>query len=565
MLGGLAAALDLGPMPLADFGRLLATALASQEMDEPVPVTGSVRALGVLDARGLDFDVVYLLGLDDGTFPAPRRESPLLPDAMRREASRAAADVVRRKLGPRGEGLPLAGLLRTAREASLEDPFLFFLALSMAEREIVLSYPALNEQGNPTEPSPFLGEVAACLSEPLPERRVAASTVVPVATDAAEPAELVARAALDRWARDPHAPPDRLAAALAAALPGGEARIAAIDRRARIEERRSRWFLTAHDDPRKAALADAFVGRLERDPGPLPARVAAMTWSPTRLVELASCGFRFFAARILGLKPTEEAELGVVAREQGTLMHAVLRDFFTAHPTLPAGVDEALALGRAFVARLRAGAPPATIGAKDSALLDVAWEQMAVAVDEAIVLEHAAAGARPPGATVERLLEEPLAWTVAVPGGALGFEGRPDWIEVVREGGAVRSVRVLDYKASRSRTQYPPRLKLDRDLLVTGFQVPVYLLAALDRLGAAAGDAELAGGYLLPLANERPLVVEAFTRTDLAAVVGRIETLVAGAARGRFDVDPADCDQYCPYRAVCRYQPPPLEEDAGGD
>src|SRR5438445_524234 len=82
-------------------------------------------------ARGLDFDTVHLLGLDDGTFPAPHAENPLWPDAMKRDLNPAAAALLRRKLGARGENLPLAGVLRTAREASLEDPFLFFLALSM--------------------------------------------------------------------------------------------------------------------------------------------------------------------------------------------------------------------------------------------------------------------------------------------------------------------------------------------------------------------------------------------------------------------------------------------------
>ena len=29
----------------------------------------------------------------------------------------------------------------------------------------------------------------------------------------------------------------------------------------------------------------------------------------------------------------------------------------------------------------------------------------------------------------------------------------------------------------------------------------------------------------------------------------------------RFAVDPAPCDEFCAYRAVCRYQRPPLEEE----
>src|SRR5436309_72091 len=146
-----------------------------------------------------------------------------------------AARLLRGKLGAHAEGLPLAGCLRTAREASLEDPFLFFLALSMPERELVLSCPAQDERGNPTVVSPFVDEVAACLEGGLAPRVVSGMTLVPEAASCCEPAELLARAAFERWAparaafqdRSPDRPPDRLASALQAALPDGAARLAA--------------------------------------------------------------------------------------------------------------------------------------------------------------------------------------------------------------------------------------------------------------------------------------------------------------------------------------------------
>src|SRR5207249_10362629 len=126
--------------------------------------------------------------------------------------------------------------------------------------------------------------------------------LVPEVASCCEPAELLARAALDRWAPSRTRPPDRLAAALRAALPGGAARVAAIDARAAIEARRSRYFLTPRaEGARKDALADAYLGRLAGELGFLEAHVAAMRWSPTRLERLAACGFKFFAAYVLGL------------------------------------------------------------------------------------------------------------------------------------------------------------------------------------------------------------------------------------------------------------------------
>src|SRR5204862_468202 len=200
-LAGLGRALGMAPLPLGAFLRILLAALEPLQVEDAAERTGSVRALSVLDARGLDFDTVYLLGLDDGTFPAPRGESPLWPDAMKREANRPAAERLRRKLGPRAAGLPLGGLFRTAREASLEDPFLFFLALSMAEHELVLSYPETNEQGNPTVPSPFLDEVQATVAGPLPRTVLDPTALVPPGEECCEPAELVGRASRRRAAR----------------------------------------------------------------------------------------------------------------------------------------------------------------------------------------------------------------------------------------------------------------------------------------------------------------------------------------------------------------------------
>jgi len=58
--------------------------------------------------------------------------------------------------------------------------------------------------------------------------------------------------------------------------------------------------------------------------------------------------------------------------------------------------------------------------------------------------------------------------------------------------------------------------------------------------------------------------VRKFPRPLLDDLAARITALVGRARAGRFDVDPEPCDPYCPYRAVCRYQRPPLEEETAG-
>jgi ATP-dependent helicase/nuclease subunit B len=561
-LGGLARELALAPVALPEFLRLVLAALEPQEVEDRAERAGSVRALGILDARGLDFDVVFLLGLDDGTFPAPRAESPLWPDAMRREANPLAAAVLRQKLGARAEGLPLGGLFRTAREGSLEDPFLFFLAISMAERELVLSYPTMNEKGNPTLPSPFIDEVRACHDAPLPETVLEPRALVPPAAECCEVTELVGRAAQNRWTREPAAEPDRLTAALAAASPDLAARAATIDERARIEERRARYFLSPHGGPRKEERADAFVGRLAGDVRHLAARLAAMRWSPTRLETLGTCGFKFYAQYVLGLADEEDAATEVGPMERGTLAHATLEGVLRAHPRLPADAGAVRALAREFAARERDGIA-GRIVAKDPALLAVTWRQVAAAMEEILLttqVEQADLAAA--GRTVDYLLETPLEHALADPAGGppVLLVGTPDRVEVQRQGGAAVGLRVLDYKMSRNVARYAPLLDPDRQLGKTGFQIPVYLLAALAAFPDIPADTALEGGYYLLLADQKS-IVKPFPREVLAMVVTRILGLVESARAGRFDVDPEPCDPYCRHRAVCRYQRPPLDDE----
>ena len=48
---------------------------------------------------------------------------------------------------------------------------------------------------------------------------------------------------------------------------------------------------------------------------------------------------------------------------------------------------------------------------------------------------------------------------------------------------------------------------------------------------------------------------------DAPPLANRIVDLVATAVAGRFDVAPRECDPYCDYRLMCRYEPPPEETE----
>ena len=51
---------------------------------------------------------------------------------------------------------------------------------------------------------------------------------------------------------------------------------------------------------------------------------APRAWSATKLGELAACGFKFFAHRVLALSEDEEQDYELSALEGGELIHEVL-------------------------------------------------------------------------------------------------------------------------------------------------------------------------------------------------------------------------------------------------
>ena len=102
---------------------------------------GDASTLGALASlRGVTFDVVCLPRLVERGFPRVGREDPLLQDADRRWLGKPAE-----KRAP----------------ARAEESFLFQLALGMARRRVVVSWPARGDDGGVVVPSPFLLELAS--------------------------------------------------------------------------------------------------------------------------------------------------------------------------------------------------------------------------------------------------------------------------------------------------------------------------------------------------------------------------------------------------------------------
>jgi len=546
-------------------------------------IAGGVRAMAVADARGLDFDLVFIIGLNEGVFPAYHSEDPLFPDDVIRKLNPPLREALRRRMGRLAPDAP-GPILRTHHDHNAEEPFLFFLAMSMPARSVVLSYAAADDYGDPLPVSPFVAEVSRLLNGAVPERIGAGEFIAPT-TDCFAPDEFLARAALD------------------SALPHSESlhladtnQIESILRRTEVERRREKYLalpsreelvddrrhhhsapdgaewrgLDLSPDHEKLASASAYDGCIR--PGPELGRFllerpdgGPREWSAAQLTELAACGYKFFARRILQLREPDEADYEQTALETGSLVHQILYTIFTrAEPSDAASLRaSARHVLDDFHRRER-------LGARDPAFFEVEWASIEAMVFE--IIDHEIARRARGDAATEMHHEFPLNLVLRhkSASGATGsleiaLVGQIDRLEIYRDAGRVRRLKLLDYKTSRRLSDYAELLKPDH-FACEDLQMPVYALGAVESFRSEMSpQAAVEVGYIALKNRDKESEPR---RIPLAVVGGRLATvgektvaarileLIAGAVAGRFDVDPLQCSEYCPYRRVCRYRKP---------
>jgi ATP-dependent helicase/DNAse subunit B len=274
---------------------------------------------------------------------------------------------------------------------------------------------------------------------------------------------------------------------------------------------------------------------------------------------------------VLGLDDDDEPGHERSALETGATVHEVLRELFARRPdwSIPAAanriVDDVLHQSHARMRLL----------ARDAVFFDLDWRRIERMVRELVAREiaHAASGADTADEVeTEYEFNMELRGSESVPGTASmtwKIGGRIDRLEFYRNGGKkIQRVRVVDYKTSKNLDRYA-RLLAPANFATYDLQIPVYALAIRAGLGARlAVDTTIEGSYIalasreketaIPIAPEL-LETDAARRAALTAhgyrtIADRIAELIGSAAAGRFDVDPLACDEYCSYRAVCRYR-----------
>jgi ATP-dependent helicase/nuclease subunit B len=267
------------------------------------PEPGRVAVLDLMRARTRRVEMLFVLGLEEGSLPRRVHESPFLGDDLRRELdTRRGA-----RLAPRDE---------VAR-----DRYLFYTVCTRATRRLYLVREAATDDGNPREPSPFWDEARRVFAEDDVRRWTRRRTLSQLTWPLEDAPTMRERL--------------RSAAALAA-----------------DDEELARSVAAANDWSRQLERALAAFTRPTKltHPQVLEELRRRSTYGVTELERFADCASMWFVERVIDPRPIDAR---VDARLRGGIAHQALFRFYSGLPkelgverVEPDRVDDAVAFLR---------------------------------------------------------------------------------------------------------------------------------------------------------------------------------------------------------------------------
>ncbi|HEX2055836.1 MAG TPA: PD-(D/E)XK nuclease family protein, partial [Nitrospiraceae bacterium] len=277
------------PVPLLEFVLAVDRIVGLARHYSSAAQSSGVQVLDAMAARGLSFRALYVLGLNEKSFPRFIHEDAFLRDAVRHMLEQDLGYKIQPKvLGYEEERLLFALLCRSARQ------------------DLILSYRRADAAGRPLVPSGYVEELSRRFSltaQVIPRRPAERYETTPQYRPAClSESELATRCLLER----------RIPAMLYARYPGG------------ILLERALPVVQAHD--RLERRLGSYDGLLGAESGAWETFLAHGL-SPTAVKRYASCPFQFFAASVLHLNREEESVPGdpIGPLEQGNLAHRILR------------------------------------------------------------------------------------------------------------------------------------------------------------------------------------------------------------------------------------------------
>lgn len=287
---------EVGPAGLEEVTEVLSERLRFLRREPPLRRWGRVFVGSVEEARGREFEVVFLPGLAEGLFPQRPAEDPLLLDEFRRIIDRT---------------LPL----RSHRGA--EERLRLRLAVGAARTRLIASYPRMDvAEARPRVPSFYALELPRAIEGALPELREFENRARGAAPARLNwPAPQTSEEAID------DAEYDLVQIGAARRQPGAVAYLVQVNQHL-ARSLRARWYRWRP----KWRPADGAVTSDREALAVLQAhRLTARQWSPSALENFAACPYQFALHGIFRLRPRQVAapleQLDPLTR--GALFHAI--------------------------------------------------------------------------------------------------------------------------------------------------------------------------------------------------------------------------------------------------
>ncbi|MBE2183609.1 MAG: exodeoxyribonuclease V subunit gamma [Anaerolineae bacterium] len=515
--------------PLHNFASFLASIRAAVESDyvEGHQREGHVLVTVVNDARGIAHRHLFIPGLSEGIFPAPAPENPLLLDEERLQ-------------------LRKNGVLLSTQAERTDDFGIFYELINQAKAGITLTRPTV-KNGAPWIESPLWRSVTV-LFDDLPIIRLKPGDLPPpnLAPTLAD-ATIVLAATYEK----DHAP------YIEWLTQSHPAMLRRLQRNREGEQDRLK---------RRHSIFNGYLGE-----GGLLQNIAGIlgesyVWSASQLDLIGSCGFRFFAGRVLKLEPIIEPQIGPNALIRGSISHKILEQvyrYFSENGIQPHPdhEDSALEVLEQIAAQVLDSAP-ATFGFAPHPL----WPQESAALRQRLqkVLRADFEGAMKLDkqfqsgrhfSEQELRFGESTSLTIALDDQTfIRMRGTIDRIDLAEDGSRML---IIDYK-SGSESSLPTLKQYTQG---RSFQILTYLLAASELL-----DAREIGGAFVSLRDAKSGDVlwlddvpagangKALDSTTGKATLARyIQQVRAGDFSAEANgMEENKCHQYCDYAQLCR-------------
>lgn len=487
----------------------LTDALNSLSFNEAENVRGGVTFTDAVRARGLQFKAVFILGMNEKSFPQIVPEDPVFRDRYRYLLRDVLGYWVNQKL-----------------ERVDEERLLFFAAATAAREKLYALYARTGADGKEAVPSVYLAELARAANlawSPEETPRISgriSEQIASVAPEFLTPKELSFSIILC-----PNSAPENYQQAGLFTEEVGRSLSAA-------------QLLSQTGGPH---VFDGFVtsgreifSRANDGAG----------FSPSALQELAACPMKYFFDKGLNLEEKDDAmsRRELSADKRGTAYHEILQDFYAELYRLGITHD---VFDSAAVEYLNRAADGRYTNASYKAfgIYPVVWELILQDIRTRLA-QFVEEDLKNLGPFTPSYFEKEFA-RLEVPGLPFKLRGVIDRVDV---DAAHKTFVVADYKSSKKGTK-----NLAADFFThLIFQPFLYVLAA-EKLLELAGFTS-AGSCLLsinPTYARRDLEPAAFK-----ALRPRAEKFLALLAnyvkQGTFFLNPSDLCDYCPYAAICR-------------